>query len=954
VIATGIPAIITRAMVVQRRIQRFEIVEQIGAGGAGQVYRGRDPELERDVAIKVLAAPRPPIELSPDDTLDLRSDGPLPRDELLREARIMARLSHPNVLPVYEVGLADDAVFLVMEHIDGSDLATWLDEPRSTEAILDVFLQAGRGLAAAHDRGIVHRDVKPGNILVDRDGRVRVADFGLSRLTARSPTAMMYVSDGRGTPRYMAAELLRGEPASPRSDVYALCVALVEALRARPPGVERALRERRISRRVRRLLERGLSEDPAVRPALAELIDALDPRPPRWRTWAIGAAAAVAAIAAAVALRPSPAESLACEPDPARLATQWNAGQLAAVTSVLADQPGSRAAVDRIAADIAAQQRAIDASLAGACTDVRARQLTRDQYLSRTSCLQRRIFTLTATMDLLVDTPLNLLKARDRLETSLLPDDCIGMTAAPIAGNPATAEALWRRYIRSGIMAVPKRATEHIAELIAIATAAAEIGDTELVARSTRWLAVEQRFDGQLAAADDTFQRAYRMALDLKASALAAQVLVDRGTLALLRDDATAARNYVDLARDLADTEASSPQLRARIALLQGRTLNVAGDYTGARETLRRALDLLTRDRAATTTVELDVRDNLLAALVQIDVQVPQTIDLANETAELVRGLVGERDMRYGWALDLVAMVLSAADDHVRAASYRRKAIEILEETLPPDHSLLRRVRNYLAVDLYNLGDVESAQREITKLRAIPAKYVESRWYREGFFALVAFEGGDLDGSLARATQALEEAMSDYGRHHPDTLELRCWVATMELELGRLDAAARDIAAIEDGYRAQPDIHQLRRIRLAGRLTAELAIAHGKPRDAEAAARHALAAAGELRASDRDRAHFHASLGRSLVAQLRWAESRDALETSLGYLDKIHARRDDIAAVEIELAVAEAGLGQRAPALARARRARAVLDHYPARLRARAQADRLLGRESRISSSEVR
>jgi tetratricopeptide (TPR) repeat protein/predicted Ser/Thr protein kinase len=947
VIAGDIPAIIARTMTARRRIQRFEIVEQIGTGGAGQVYRGRDPELERDVAIKVLAASRPPCELSPDDTLDLRKDGPLPRDELLREARIMARLSHPNVLPVYEVGLSDDTVFLVMEHIDGSDLATWLDEPRSTEAILEVFLQAARGLAEAHHRGIVHRDVKPGNILIDRDGRVRVADFGLSRLTARSPTALMYLNDGRGTPRYMAPELLHGEPATPRSDVYALCVALVEALGGQPAGVERALRERGIGGRLRRILERGLSDDPAVRPALGEIVDVLGRRPPRWRTWAIGAAAAVAVIVAAVALRPSPAESLACEADPAQLSTQWNAGQLAAVTRVLAAQPGSRAAVERIAGDIAALQRAIDASLAGACSAARAGQITRDQYLSRASCLQRRIFTLTATMDLLIDTPLNLLKARDRLETSLLPDECIGMTAAPIAGDPAIAEALWRRYIRSGTMAVPMRATEHIAELTAIATAAAAIGEAELIARATRWLAVEQRFDGQLALADDTFQRAYRMALDLKATALAAQVLVDRGTLALLRDDATAARNYVDLARDLADTEASSPQLRARIALLRGRTLNVAGDYTGALATLRRALDMLTSDSAATTTVELDVRDNLLAALVQIDVQVPQTIDLANETAELARGLVGEHDMRYGWALDLVAMVLSAADDHVRAAGYRRKAIEILEETLPADHALLRRVRNYLAVDLYNLGDLESAQRVIMNLLAIPAKYVESRWYREGFFALVAFEGGDLDGSLARATHALEEAISDYGRHHPDTLELRCWVATMELELGRLDAAARDIAAIDDGYRAQPEIHRLRRIRLSGRLAAELAIARGKPGDAEAAARHALAAAGELRASDRDRAHFHASLGRSLVAQRRWAEAGSALEASLVYLDKIDARRDDIAAIEIELATAEAGLGQRASALARARRARAVLDDYPGRLRARDQADRLLGKVPR-------
>jgi eukaryotic-like serine/threonine-protein kinase len=132
-------------MIARGRIQRFEVLDQLGSGGAGQVYRARDPELERDVAIKMLTVARAPSELSPHDTLDLRSNAPVSRDELLREARIMAQLSHPNVLPVYEVGLCDGQVFLVMEHIDGADLSAWLDQHRTTEAIIDVFLQAARG-----------------------------------------------------------------------------------------------------------------------------------------------------------------------------------------------------------------------------------------------------------------------------------------------------------------------------------------------------------------------------------------------------------------------------------------------------------------------------------------------------------------------------------------------------------------------------------------------------------------------------------------------------------------------------------------------------------------------------------------------------------------------------------------------------------------------------------------
>src|SRR5687767_2835418 len=115
-----------------RKIQRFEIVEELGQGGMGTVYRARDPQLERDVAIKVLADASVPKELSPDDTIDLRGNTAT-RDDLLREARMMAKLSHPNVLPVYEAGLADGAVFVVMEHIAGQDLEAWLAERRETQ-----------------------------------------------------------------------------------------------------------------------------------------------------------------------------------------------------------------------------------------------------------------------------------------------------------------------------------------------------------------------------------------------------------------------------------------------------------------------------------------------------------------------------------------------------------------------------------------------------------------------------------------------------------------------------------------------------------------------------------------------------------------------------------------------------------------------------------------------------
>jgi len=942
-------------MSARRRIQRFEVLDRLGSGGIGHVYRARDPELERDVAIKMLAMSAAPGELSAHDTLDLRSDAPASHDDLLREARMMARLSHPNVLPVYEVGLCDGAVFLVMEHIDGTDLSVWLESPRTTRAILDVFLQAARGLAAAHDHGIVHRDVKPHNILIGRDGRVRVADFGLSRLAGRPATAMMYFDDGRGTPRYMAPEQWRGEPATPRSDVFALCLALLEAFGGDQPETrDRALRERGVGQRLRQLLDRGLADDPAARPELAALIAALDDRPPRWRTWAIASSAVAAAIAIAVGSSSPPPSSLArnsapaCDPDPAAFAARWNAGRRDAVARVLVEQaqPGFRGVAEQIADEMVKEQQAMDESLAGACKAARAGEITWDEYRIRASCLQRRAFEHDATADLMLETKPNLLDASYSFDSALLISFCSGAIAAPIAGDGAASEALWRRYIHSDIYAVPARAAEHIAELTAIAAAAAEIGETELVARSLRWIAIEQKFLGSLELADETLQRAYRMALELKATTLATRVLLVRSDVAASRDDATAERSFAELAKDMGDTPTAPPSLRAAVYQALAQASSAQGNHAAAIQHLRHALDIVKTSGIATNAFELELRGNLLSALTRRDVQEPGTIELALETAERTRGLVGDHHKDYGSAVFMVANTYAAVQDYTHAISHRRKAIEILSASLPANHVSLPKVLSFLALDLYGAGDLEAAQHvvdRITQLTANDPRYFQNQWLDQGFFATLAFERGKLDAGLARGIEAHEEAISKYGKQHPDTLGVRWNVAAMELELRRLDDAARDIAALEAGYRAKPEDNQLRLLRLQGTLAAELAIARGKPRDAEDAARHTIDAAAELHATDRDRAGFHKSLGASLVEQHRWAEAHTALETALALLTSVHARPDDIAAVEIKLAVAEAGLGRRGPALARARRARTVLDDYPGQLRARSEADELLG-----------
>ena len=152
---------------------RYRVRRRLGAGGMGVVYVAHDPQLDRNIAIKVLRTVSAGTKAS---------DGTEGRRRLLREAQAMARLSHPNVVSVHDVGMVDDQVFIAMEYIEGSTLGAWLaDEQRGWKEIVRVFIEAGRGLAAAHRAGLVHRDFKPDNVMLGEDGQVRVMDFGLAR-----------------------------------------------------------------------------------------------------------------------------------------------------------------------------------------------------------------------------------------------------------------------------------------------------------------------------------------------------------------------------------------------------------------------------------------------------------------------------------------------------------------------------------------------------------------------------------------------------------------------------------------------------------------------------------------------------------------------------------------------------------------------------------------------------
>ena len=299
---------------------RYALLNKLGSGSMGVVYRAYDARLDRPVAVKILHP-------TGERTAQLLSAGDA---RLLREAQAIARLCHPNVIAIHDVGTVGDRIFMTMEYVEGQTLREYCDAaPRSWRDLLPLLIQAGRGVEAAHERGIVHRDIKPDNILVGADGRVRVLDFSVARpLSQATPDSLVHklcLTDTEtnvlvGTPAYMAPEQLRAQPADARSDLFAFCVTayeclfgerpfsgptlqtLIDSVLAGPP-VQPPPFSQPIPRALYQALLKGLSLRPDERwPSLTALVDALEQILARKRRRSSFALAASLGAAAALTL----------------------------------------------------------------------------------------------------------------------------------------------------------------------------------------------------------------------------------------------------------------------------------------------------------------------------------------------------------------------------------------------------------------------------------------------------------------------------------------------------------------------------------------------------------------------------------------------------------------------------------------------------------------------------
>ncbi|HEY0990529.1 MAG TPA: protein kinase, partial [Kofleriaceae bacterium] len=341
-------------------VGRFVVLDLLGTGGMGVVYTAYDPELDRKVALKLLHP---------------RRDGEGDQPALLAEAQVMARINHASVIAVYEVGTYRNQVFAAMELIEGTTLRRWMTEhKRSWRQIVDVFVLAGDGLAAAHAAGVIHRDFKPENVLIGDDGRVKVSDFGLA--TASPAARGAHVA---GTPGYVSVEQLQGLGADERSDQFSFCIALHEALHGGRPFSARGLDElvaevrrgpqlhemrRGVPAWLNRVVRRGLAlapeeRHPSMRALTADIRRAIAVRRARPRMVAAVVMLALLTGAFAVAMDDRGGAGQPCGDAADRLAGVWDSSRRDAVRSAFlgtatpsaaAEYERAAAAIDRYAA----------------------------------------------------------------------------------------------------------------------------------------------------------------------------------------------------------------------------------------------------------------------------------------------------------------------------------------------------------------------------------------------------------------------------------------------------------------------------------------------------------------------------------------------------------------------------------------------------------------------------
>ncbi len=715
---------------------RFRTLSLLGRGGMGVVLRAYDPKLGREVALKVLAAGAH----DPDAVARMR-----------REAQSMARLSHPNLVGVHEVDDDADVPFIVMEYVEGDTLRTWMDQPRSWREVLTAFLGAGRGLAAAHAEGLVHRDFKPSNVMVGVDGRVRVTDFGLARLAPSPPSddsgrlsdrdaevtrAGMIV----GTPAYMAPEQHEGEPADAAADQYAYCVALFEALYgvrpfrgetlqalgeakrrgvpvtpARDPGVPRWLHAAVI---------RGLAPEVSQRwPSMAELLAALERGQARARVRQVAVAALAiglgAGTIAALGALDRRARTVACERAGEAIAEVWN-DEVEARLRAAMREGGARA--DATTADLTvpwlvARADAWRTARTEVCLDTQVRDAWSGEDADRaTWCLDERRMELEALL----------------AELSL-GDPAVTRQAVVAAATLPSVEACRDLAALQHTPAPPLDRREDVRPLLHAMAAA------EAAVRTGR------SADG----------------------------------LARSRD-----------AREQAETVGWAPQtVRAR--LLEARALEQHGDYAAAEQVGRRAYF----DAAAIGEwgVATDAATRLTYLVSYRRGRHADALEWGEHAEVALAHAADPAGLRAAGLAASVATAAQATNDSARARERFERALALYEAALGPAHPTVANALSSLANLRKRAGDYDEAQRLHERALAIRENVLGPAHPDIGSslsgLASVAWAKGDATRALELYERAVQVREAALGADHPDVAAGLVNTAGVLTSLGQHDRA---------------------------------------------------------------------------------------------------------------------------------------------------------------------
>ena len=809
------------------RLGRFVILRRLGSGGMGVVYEAYDPQLDRKVALKLLRS-----DAGPTTARDAQSR----LDELSAEARAMARLSHPNVVTVFDVGEVDGRVYIAMEYVSPPTLRGWLEaEPRSVDAIVAVMLEAGAGLAAAHRAQLVHRDFKPENVVVPPGEPVRVMDFGLARRlgpllaeldrASADPLAThpaVLTTQLAGTPCYMAPEQFHPGPIDVRADQWAFCATLFEALHGRLPfdlgermhgepplRLPADARSGPIPERINLVLRRGLSFDPARRfPAMDDLLEQL--RPPRRRSRAplfvLAAVALTAALTAGLLRAPAPDPCPAREDrvrdvwsdtDAARLRLRFAESGLA-YASASAERTATL--FKRYGDEWVAAERSL--CLLG-LDDADARE--------RSTCLDERLEALAVTRDTLVegaadDLALTVERAV-ALATRLPPiRDC---ELAPLTPTTAPLD----RDTRRRLLLLANRARARLDERrLDAADAALLEARADLASDHPESDATLALIEAELALLRAQHARAFERLdhvidvagrerqVDLVAEAAVMQAEVEGALLA----NADFARALLRVARLALAIASARPQARGRLELVQARLDYDSSHFDAGRRATEAAIEAFT-DAGDRGRLQLGEGLQMLAIQTFGAGEYEQARRLAERAETLQIELLGELHPD----LAKTALILGALDlvggHGERAVLQFRRAAALQADSLGPRHPQLAQTMMNLGNAYLALGDHASARAEYERALAI----LEPAFGRDDprVLACLANIGASARslGDAPRAEALLREVVTrSRAIGQPG-------VATLSLAIGNLARVLHDQGRLSEAEATYQDALLLRR-----------------------------------------------------------------------------------------------------------------------------------------------